>query len=92
MQEALNNIEKHARAKIVQLQVAVQGDSLVLRIKDDGHGFDPGAAPSGKRKGHGIGLTNMRERASSLGGSCEVKTAPKRGTTIIVRVPCGNAR
>ncbi|MEY2429383.1 MAG: hypothetical protein QOJ40_2268, partial [Verrucomicrobiota bacterium] len=91
VQEALNNIEKYARAKTVQLQIAEQDDWLVLRIKDNGRGFDPGAAPSGKRKGHGIGLTNMRERASSLGGSCEVKTAPKRGTTIIVRVPCGNA-
>ena len=91
VQEALNNIEKHAHAKTVQLHVAVQGESLVLRIKDDGRGFSPAATNSGKRKGHGIGLTNMRERASSVGGSCEVKTALKQGTTIVVRVPSGKA-
>jgi PAS domain S-box-containing protein len=92
VQEALNNIEKHAHAKSVRLQIAVQRGWLVLRIKDDGLGFITEAAKSGKRKGHGIGLTNMRERAASLGGSCEVKTAPKQGTSIIVRVPCGNGQ
>jgi PAS domain S-box-containing protein len=87
VQEAITNIEKHARAHTAQLQIALQGETIVLRIKDDGRGFSPAAARSEKRKGHGIGLTNIRERALSLGATCEVKTVLKQGTTIIVRVP-----
>ena len=43
-----------------------------------------------KEKGHGLGLTNMRERALSLGGSCEIHSVPKKGTTIDVRIPYAN--
>jgi PAS domain S-box-containing protein len=91
VQEAINNIEKHARAKMVRLQIAVQGEMILLRIQDDGRGFKPESASAGKRRGHGVGLTNMRERAASLGGTCDIKTSQKKGTTITVRVPCGAA-
>jgi PAS domain S-box-containing protein len=87
VQEAFNNIEKHAQAKLVRLWLGFQDDSIVLRVQDDGRGFKPGAGKSAKRKGHGVGLTNIRERTASLGGVCEVKTAPKKGTRITVRVP-----
>jgi PAS domain S-box-containing protein len=86
VQEALNNLEKHARAKTVQLRLAAQDDSILLRIQDDGRGFDPAAA-AGKAQRRGIGLTNMRERAAALGGTCEVKSLPRQGTTLTVRVP-----
>jgi len=88
VQEALNNVARHARARTVRLQIAFQGDSVVLRIQDDGRGFDLKTPRPAGQKGHGVGLTNMRERAASLGGTCEVKSAPSQGTTIIVRVPC----
>ena len=92
MQEAVNNIEKHAHAREVRLRIAFHGDSIVLRIQDDGRGFDPKRGKAGKGKWRGIGLTNMRERAEFLGGTCTVESAPKRGTTITVRVPCGRAK
>ena len=92
MQEAVNNIEKHARAREVRLRIAFHGDSIVLKIQDDGRGFDSKRGKAGKGKWRGIGLTNMRERAEFLGGTCTVESAPKQGTTITVRVPCGSAK
>jgi PAS domain S-box-containing protein len=92
VQEAINNIEKYARAKTVKLRIGLEGDDILLKIQDDGCGFNPKKSQAGKRKGHGLGLTNMRERALSLAGTCEVLSAPKKGTTIIVRVPCKNTK
>ncbi len=91
MQEAVNNIEKHAHAREVRLRIAFHGNSIVLKIQDDGRGFDSKRGKAGKGKRRGIGLTNMRERAEFLGGTCTVESAPKQGTTITVRVPCGGA-
>ncbi len=90
MQEAFNNIEKHARAREVRLRIAFHGNFIVLKIQDDGRGFDSKRGKAGKGKWRGIGLTNMRERAEFLGGTCTVESAPKQGTTITVRVPCEN--
>jgi PAS domain S-box-containing protein len=87
LQEALNNVAKHARARTVRLQIAFQRGGLILRIQDDGRGFDPNMAKSVRWKGEGFGLSNMRERAAILGATCEVKSAPNEGTTITVRVP-----
>jgi two-component system, NarL family, sensor kinase len=87
VQEAINNIEKYARAKSVRLQIRIQGDSVVLKIQDDGQGFDPRNLKVEKKMRHGLGLTNMRERALSLGGTCEITSQPGLGTTIVARVP-----
>jgi PAS domain S-box-containing protein len=87
VQEALNNVEKHARARTVRLQIDIRRGSLILRIQDDGLGFDPNAIKSARRKGKGVGLSNIRERAAILGATCEVESAPNQGTTITVRAP-----
>ena len=92
VQEAINNIEKHARAKSVKLQLRFQGQFVVLKIQDDGQGFDTRTLKAVKKIRHGLGLTNMRERALSLGGSYEIKSAPGRGTVIMVRVPLAVAQ
>ncbi len=92
VQEALTNVEKHAQAKTVRLRLAIEGKVVLLSIRDDGRGFDSsGPTTAGKRK-RGIGLTNLRERAASMGGTCEVVSAPRKGTTITVRVPLTNAK
>ena len=91
MQEAINNIEKHAQAKTVKLQMRFQGEFVVLKIQDDGVGFDSQAIKPAKKMRHGLGLTNMRERALSLGGTYEIKSDAK-GTTILVRVPTTNTQ
>jgi two-component system NarL family sensor kinase len=87
VQEAINNIEKYARAKSVRLRIRIQEDSVVLKIQDDGQGFDAKTLNAGKKMRHGLGLTNMRERALSLGGTYEITSIPGRGTAITVRVP-----
>lgn len=87
VQEAINNIEKHAKAKSVRLQIRLAGDSVVLKIQDDGQGFDSKTLKAGKKARHGLGLTNMRERALSLGGTYEIESAPDAGTSISVWVP-----
>jgi PAS domain S-box-containing protein len=87
VQEAINNITKHARAKSVKLQILSQKNSVVLKIQDDGRGFDTKAPRKGKKMRHGLGLTNISERALSMNGICEITSTPGRGTTIIVRVP-----
>lgn len=91
VQEALTNVEKHAHAKTVRLRLSCQGNSILLKIQDDGLGFAPKRSKARAGRWRGIGLTNMRERALSLGGACEVLSTPKKGTTINVRIPCQHA-
>jgi signal transduction histidine kinase len=87
VQEALSNVEKHAHAKTVRLQIATQDGSIQLRIRDDGNGFNPQRTKTHKRDRAGLGLSNMRERCAALGGTCEIESAPGKGTAITVRVP-----
>jgi two-component system, NarL family, sensor kinase len=87
LQEALKNVEKHARARHVTLSLRQQGDFVQLAINDDGIGFDPDHHPA-KRKGKdGLGLPSMRERATFVGGTLNVKSVRRAGTEIKVRIP-----
>lgn len=83
-QEAFANIGRHARATQVTVRFALDGDRLVLRIEDNGAGFEP-AAPAA-----GMGLANMRERASAYGAGFEVRSQPGTGTTMTLSMPSGN--
>jgi len=58
----------------------------VLIIEDDGAGFDPNAE-AGAEDQKGMGLIGMRERAALVGGTLQIESKPKKGTTIFVRVP-----
>jgi signal transduction histidine kinase len=80
-QEMLANVARHARARRILLWLGRQGDEAVLRIEDDGKGFDPAATAPG------MGLRHLRERAESLGGHLEIASAPGEGTRISIRVP-----
>ncbi|MDB5197585.1 MAG: domain S-box protein [Flaviaesturariibacter sp.] len=81
VQEQLNNIVKHAEASVVIVHLQNDGGELVLEITDDGKGFDE------KTVKRGLGLTNMRNRAETLGGSFEIVSAPGEGCTVRVSVP-----
>lgn len=84
MQEALNNIQKHAKAKEVHLALQRRNGRLNLVISDDGKGFNT----SRRRKGsEGFGLVGMKERAALIGAKLEIESAPGQGTTIFVSVP-----
>jgi signal transduction histidine kinase len=77
-QEALTNIDHHARASNVAIELR-PGPPLALRIIDDGRGFDLGHVASGR-----LGLISMRERAAALGASLGLHSAPGQGTQITI--------
>ncbi|MEU2380478.1 GAF domain-containing sensor histidine kinase [Streptomyces misionensis] len=85
-QEALHNALRHARAEHVDVSVERCGGGAVLRVADDGDGFDPAAVG---RAGRHLGLVSMRDRASGVGGTLTVESAPGKGTTIEMEVPGG---
>jgi GAF domain-containing protein len=84
-QEALANAQKHARASVVEARLTTRNGVLRLAISDNGVGFAPGL---GTEPGHG-GLSNMAERAQSLGGRLSLESAPGKGTSVVVEVPIG---
>jgi PAS domain S-box-containing protein len=86
VQEALNNVSRHAHAKRVSVLLERRGDDVTLIIEDDGRGFDVEAVRRAA-KGAGLGLIGIQERAASLGGQVEYESTPGRGTTLFVRIP-----
>ncbi|MEU6258318.1 GAF domain-containing sensor histidine kinase [Streptomyces sp. NPDC047043] len=85
-QEALHNALRHSGAEHVDVALARRGTAAVLRVTDDGSGFDP---QSIRRAGRHLGLVSMRDRASGVGGTLTVESAPGKGTTIEMEVPGG---
>lgn len=90
LQEALNNVVKHAGASSVAVEIQQLPNLLVCKVQDDGIGFDPALAQSAGRRS-GLGLTSMKERVNSIGGTVEFKSSSGRGTCLVVRVPIGLA-
>jgi len=90
VQEALNNVVKHARAARVTIHLAHQPDGLALTIADDGQGFDPAAPLPAEPRAGGFGLVGMRERTERLGGAFALTSAPGAGTTLRVVLPSSN--
>jgi signal transduction histidine kinase len=88
-QEAVSNALRHADASRVRVFLGTErGEdspaALVMRVADDGRGFDPTARALRARR---LGLTSMNERAASMGGSLTITSAPNQGTTVELRVP-----
>jgi len=86
VQEALNNAVRHARAETIAVDVDAADGTVTITVRDDGVGFDPAARAIRERR---LGLTSMRERAESLGGTLTIETARSSGTTVRVEVPGG---
>jgi signal transduction histidine kinase len=84
VQEALSNVSKHARASSAAIRLHVGLENVTVEVEDDGVGFDPKAPRDGKQ----MGLFNMRERASLLGGAVVVARAEgDKGTLLKATVP-----
>jgi PAS domain S-box-containing protein len=81
-QEALNNIAKYSHARQVEVILERRADCVLLIVEDDGIGFD--VAERGN--GAGFGLIGMQERATLIGATLEIESAPEQGTTILVRI------
>ena len=85
VQEALNNVIKHAKANFVVVRVEFAKSSITLLIKDDGVGFKPEEALT--REGDHFGLLSMRERVDLLEGHWQIESAPGRGTRLDIKIP-----
>ena len=84
--EALTNVRRHADATVVRVRGAVDDGRLVLEVRDNGRGFDPGSIGD-----TAYGLAGMRERAARIGAQIEIESAPRRGTRVRLVVPGGAA-
>lgn len=81
VQEALENVRRHAQASRVRVALEVSGHELLGEVSDNGQGFVPGQAPEG------LGLSGMREWVGLLGGKLTVESAPGKGTRVSFKVP-----
>ncbi len=88
LQEALNNVAKHADAGKVRVILTYSHPHVIMVISDDGRGMDyPREAGSGEGGRGGIGLVSMKERVAAVGGTLDIRSSPGRGTTIRVSLP-----
>jgi signal transduction histidine kinase len=89
IQEALNNVAKHAKATECKVYLARQPDVLRIVVEDNGVGFDASAPRSPDRRG--LGLIGIRERASHLNGTVVIDSVRGRGTRLVVELPVRRA-
>lgn len=85
VQEALANVRRHARARVVRVRLAAVGERLVVSVSDDGVGLTEDASPDPGPDG--FGLIGMRERAALLGGELRIESRPGMGTTVVLTIP-----
>ena len=86
VQEALTNVARHAEASEVQVRLWVEGGRLLLRIEDQGRGFEPTITLDPEESS---GLAGMYERAMLLGGRLRIESSPGAGTRIQAELPLG---
>lgn len=84
IQEAISNVERHASATLMNVQLLYQQEKLLVTVQDNGRGFS--ADDRAARTGH-FGLQGMRERATSLGAQFHITSSPGAGTTVELIVP-----
>ncbi|MGA7615269.1 MAG: sensor histidine kinase [Thermoanaerobaculia bacterium] len=84
LNEALNNVARHANAHSVSVELRLDQGALTLIVEDDGEGFE---YASEKMQNGGLGLRSMMERVESLGGSFEIESSRSKGTTLYFRLP-----
>ena len=85
-QEAVRNVAAHAAPDHVGIEVSRNDGAVLLRVTDDGRGFDEGEISRRKQHGH-MGLTILHDLAESAGGALKVTSAPGAGTTLELEVP-----
>ncbi len=82
IQEALANVELHAQATTVTVELSITADALTLTVADDGRGFQPDAIPQGH-----YGLVGLNERVHLMGGRLNLQSGPEAGTHLQVTIP-----
>jgi signal transduction histidine kinase len=92
VQEALNNVSKHAKATHVSVLLEKQDKNVFLIVEDDGIGFDLSGYEKPDGKENGFGLLGIKERALLVGGTTEIESTKENGTTLYVRIPIQMSR
>jgi signal transduction histidine kinase len=90
VQEAVNNIKRHAQAKNVWLTLETRNSHFVVTVKDDGKGFEANTPSEGQDEHGGFGLTNMQDRAALIEAQFSLEsrtTSPNRGTVVQLILP-----
>jgi len=86
-QEGLRNIVKHAAASRVTVRMVASNPNIIMRIEDDGRGFDVEKQMSEALGARRLGLKSMEERAQLLNGCFTLRSEPGRGTRILIEIP-----
>lgn len=89
VQEALNNVKKHARASKVRVTLSRERQQLRMVIADDGRGFDVATLANGSLFESRYGLASMEERAKLAGGTMQLESRPGAGTSLHFSIPIG---
>ena len=84
LQEALNNIIKHAKAKNIEVLLQYSNPAFAMSVTDDGKGFDPSSISNSK---NGMGLKSMKNRAALIGGTFQMDAAIGKGSTLSLNLP-----
>jgi two-component system sensor histidine kinase UhpB len=92
IQEALNNIAKHAQADRVEISLMRRDSKILASVQDNGKGFDLDKVLHPESPERGFGLIGIQERVSLLGGQIEIQSRPGSGTLIRIEVPYKNVR
>ena len=87
IQEGLNNARKHAHCRHVTVRLVSSFPKIILRIEDDGRGFDVAGRMASAVNEKRMGLRSMQERAALLGGEMRIESRPMQGTKLIVEFP-----
>ena len=89
IQGAIGNIAQHSEATIVTVLLEFHVDEFVIRVSDNGQGFDVSEITDVEESGRGRGLFSMRERIGFLGGTSGIESESGKGTTVWARIPIG---
>lgn len=92
IQEAVSNAVRHGKAENVNISLKKNENELILKIKDDGKGFDPKLINKYLNSKEHFGLSSIVERANSLGGQAKFDSRPNQGVTITVRIPISHGK
>jgi len=87
LQEALSNVEKHAKADAVSVHIEIGRHTLMATVQDNGIGFDVEAVSRNPEKWDHFGLRGIVERARLVGGQAKIESYKGRGTRIVMHVP-----
>jgi two-component system NarL family sensor kinase len=87
VQEVLNNVIKHAKASRIAIKLCYQADHFSLKVMDNGQGFDLNNLQDKQNPSRGLGIKNMHNRASLIGGKFSITSIMTEGTSVDIRLP-----